>query len=132
MVPVIGGLYGEADTLVKIGTVSRRQGYYQKAAETALEGLKVYRHIGGRIGQADALNDLWATFSAQVSMKKLTKHCARSDHDNARARYEHALSLYERIGDVLGHAHAIKSLGDIDLRRSDYDSAQARYRLLTA
>jgi tetratricopeptide (TPR) repeat protein len=52
---------------------------------------------------------------------------ARSDHDNARAHYEHALSLYKRIGDVLGHAHAIKSLGDIGPRRSRYDSAQTRY-----
>ena len=39
----------------------------------------------------------------------------RSDHDGARERYEAALPLYRRVGDVLGEANCIQSLGDIAL-----------------
>ena len=52
---------------------------------------------------------------------------ARSDHDGARGRYEQALPLYQRAGDVLGEANCIKGLGDIALRRSDHDGARGRY-----
>ena len=39
----------------------------------------------------------------------------RSDHDGARERYEAALPLYRRVGDVLGEANCILRLGDIAL-----------------
>ncbi len=51
----------------------------------------------------------------------------RSDHDQARERYEEALPLYRRVGDVLGEANCIRSLGDIALARSDHDQARERY-----
>ena len=52
---------------------------------------------------------------------------ARSDHQAARAAYEQALPLYERVGDVLGQANCIKGLGDIALARSDHQAARAAY-----
>ena len=48
----------------------------------------------------------------------------RSDHDGARERYEAALPLYRRVGDVLGEANCIQGLGDIALARSDHDGAR--------
>jgi len=54
---------------------------------------------------------------------------ARSDHDQARERYEDALPLYRRVGSVLGEANCIRSLGDIALARSDHDQARERYEV---
>ena len=39
---------------------------------------------------------------------------ARSDREEARRRYEAALSLYQQIGHVLGEANCVRRLGDID------------------
>ena len=52
----------------------------------------------------------------------------RSDHGQARERYEQALLLYRQVGDLLGEAHCIKGLGDIALRRSDHGQARERYK----
>ena len=51
----------------------------------------------------------------------------QSDYESARARYEQALPLYQRAGDVLGAADSIKRLGDIALVRSDHDTARHQY-----
>ena len=51
----------------------------------------------------------------------------RSDHDEARRRYEAALPLYRRVRSLLGKANCIWRLGDVALRRSDHDEARNRY-----
>jgi tetratricopeptide (TPR) repeat protein len=49
---------------------------------------------------------------------------ARSDHDEARARFEDAMPLYRHARDMLGEARCILSLGDIALARSDHREAR--------
>lgn len=46
------------------------------------------------------------------------------------AKYQEALPLYKQVGDLLGQANCIQSLGDIALRRSD--PAEARRNFETA
>ena len=60
---------------------------------------------------------------------------ARSDHEGARRRYEEALPLYRKVGDVLGEANCIQRLGDIALaplgsrgRARRYEQALPLYR----
>jgi tetratricopeptide (TPR) repeat protein len=51
----------------------------------------------------------------------------RSDYDGAQGRYEQALALCQKAGNLLGEASCIKGLGDIARDRSDHDSAQPCY-----
>jgi len=52
----------------------------------------------------------------------------RDIYDLARARFEQALRLFQRTGDVLGQANCILCLGGIALRRSDHTTAGDHYR----
>jgi tetratricopeptide (TPR) repeat protein len=52
---------------------------------------------------------------------------ARSEHEEARARYEEALPMYRQVRDILGEANCITSLADMALERSDHEGARTRY-----
>jgi tetratricopeptide (TPR) repeat protein len=52
---------------------------------------------------------------------------ARSEHAEARQRYEEALALFRQVGSVHGKANCIKSLGHIALERSQHAESRQRY-----
>jgi tetratricopeptide (TPR) repeat protein len=91
------------------------------------------RFTGAGGGQALSACAQWAHHAGQVlsesnCLKTLGDIAwTRSDHEQARSRYEEALLLYRRVGDVLGEANCIKSLGDIAFDRSDHEQARSRY-----
>jgi len=51
----------------------------------------------------------------------------RSDHEEARRRYEVVLPMYRQVGSVLGEANCIRGLGNIALAGSDHEEARRRY-----
>jgi tetratricopeptide (TPR) repeat protein len=80
--------------------------------ETAREAA---RSAGDVLGEANCIKSL-----GDIALE-------RSDHEEARRRYDEALPLYRRVGVVRGEANCIKSLGDIALARSDDEEARCRY-----
>jgi tetratricopeptide (TPR) repeat protein len=52
---------------------------------------------------------------------------ARSDPEAALGRYEQALSLFRRIGDVRGEANCVKGMADVALKRSNLQAARGQY-----
>jgi tetratricopeptide (TPR) repeat protein len=53
---------------------------------------------------------------------------SRCDNHTAKARLHKALTLFRRVGDMLGEAICIWRLGNIAWLRSDHDTARARYQ----
>jgi tetratricopeptide (TPR) repeat protein len=76
-------------------------------------------------GAAQPLKD--GTLEARCLVKIGDIALYRSDPDDARQRYEEALPLCKRVGDLFGQAYCIQRLGDIALRRSNHDDARQRY-----
>jgi tetratricopeptide (TPR) repeat protein len=54
-------------------------------------------------------------------------HLGLAEYGEARARYQEALPLYRAIGDRLGEANALRSLGDVHLGLAEYGEALALY-----
>jgi hypothetical protein len=52
----------------------------------------------------------------------------RSDHDGARQSYEEALSLFQKVGSVIGEANCIQRLGDIAQAGDDLPMAHELWR----
>src|SRR5215472_1697355 len=81
--------------------------------------------FGSALRLAEAAQDDRRLARAQEDLADIA--LARSDHEEARARYEQAVPLYRQVGNVLGEANCIKRLGDIALARSDHERGRARY-----
>jgi tetratricopeptide (TPR) repeat protein len=53
---------------------------------------------------------------------------ALADYPSARASYQQALPIYQKIQQRLGEANCIQGMGDIDKALADYPSARASYQ----
>ncbi|MGH8933828.1 MAG: tetratricopeptide repeat protein, partial [Egibacteraceae bacterium] len=79
------------------------------------QALPIYRQIGARLGEANAIQAL-----GDVALQQ-------DRYDEASERYEQALPIYRQIGARLGEANAIQALGDVARMQDRYDEASERY-----
>ena len=77
----------------------RRDGHWADAITRHTAAIQAARHLGDRLGQADALNDLG-------DVRRLT-----GDYPAAARVLEQALGIYRDLGDRLGQANALSDLG---------------------
>ena len=93
------------------GEGARLTGNYPAAARDLQEALDIYRDLGDRPGQADALTYLgvvrWAT----------------GDYPAAARALEEALDISRYLGDRLGQADALTNLGGVRTVTEDYAAA---------
>ena len=76
---------------------------YPAAAQALEQALGIYRDLGDRLGQANALRDLGV-------VRRLT-----GDYPAAAQALEQALDIYRDLGDRLGQANALSYLGVVRL-----------------
>jgi tetratricopeptide (TPR) repeat protein/transcriptional regulator with XRE-family HTH domain len=88
-----------------------RDGPWSDAITRHNTAIEVAQHVGDRLGQAGALNNLGAVL-------RLT-----GDHSAAGQALEQALSIYRDIGDRLGQANVLQVLGVMHRQTSEYPVA---------
>ncbi|MBK8194633.1 MAG: tetratricopeptide repeat protein [Lewinellaceae bacterium] len=72
--------------------------------------------------------DRFAADYAQVALNLGNKWFFFDNHEAARALYQQALPLFEKVGSDLGKANTLKSLGDLERLLSENDKARALYQ----
>ena len=124
----------EADNLDPVSELAVATNLSHQNLERALRGLGSFHIFSGR-GAVASLTRV-AEHSRSRSSPRLLALCirslgnvarVRSDHGTAMKRYNEALALYRRIGNVDGEANCILSLGYVASARSDHDTAVNRY-----
>jgi len=93
----------------------RRDGPWTDAIARHTAAIQAARHLGDRLGQAGALNDLG-------DVRRLT-----GDHPAADQALEQALDIYRDLGDRLGQANALSDLGVVRSATGDYPAAAQAY-----
>jgi len=89
----------------------RRDGPWTDAITRHLAASRAARHLGDRLGEANALTCL-------ADARKLTGDCRSAASDLGRA-----LTLYRNLGDQLGEANALTYLGIVRQMTGDYPGA---------
>jgi class 3 adenylate cyclase/tetratricopeptide (TPR) repeat protein len=86
-------------------------GDYPGAARALEEALGIFRDLGDRLGQANALQRLG-------SMRRVTR-----DYPGAARALDEALGIFRSISNRLGQANALKHLGSMRRETGDYPGA---------
>ena len=89
----------------------RHDGPWADAITRHTAAIQAARHLGDRLGQASALNDLGDVW-------QLT-----SDYPAAAQVLEQALGIFRDLGDRLGQANALRELGVVRRATGDYPAA---------
>ena len=89
----------------------RRDGHWADAITRHTAAIQAARHLGDRLGQAGALNDLG-------DVRRLT-----GDYPAAAQVLEQAVGIYRDLGDRLGQANALSNLGAARRAMGDYPAA---------
>ena len=89
----------------------RRDGPWADAITRHAAAIQAARHLGDRLGQANALNDLG-------DVRGLT-----GDYPAAAQDLEQALGIYRDLGDRFGQANALNDLGFVRWATGDYPAA---------
>jgi hypothetical protein len=89
----------------------RSDGPWADAITRHTAAIQAARHLGDRLGQANALTDLG-------DVRRLT-----GDYPAAAQALEQALGIYRDLGDRLGQANALHDLGDVRRPTGDYPAA---------
>jgi tetratricopeptide (TPR) repeat protein/transcriptional regulator with XRE-family HTH domain len=134
-----------------IAGLLRRDGPWAEAITRHTAAIQAARHLGDRLGQANALNDLGvarrltgdypAAAQAFEQAVGIYRHlgnrlgqanalndlgvvgCSTGDHPAAAQALEQALDIYRDLGDRLGQANALNYLGDVRRGMDDYPAA---------
>jgi tetratricopeptide (TPR) repeat protein/transcriptional regulator with XRE-family HTH domain len=94
-----------------LASLLRRDGPWAEAITRHTAAIQAARHLGDRLGEANALHDLG-------TVRRLT-----GDYPAAAQAQEQALSIYRDLGDRRGQANALSFLGDVRRATGDYPAA---------
>ena len=96
---------------VGLAGLLRLDGPWADAIVRHTAAVQAARHLGDRLGQAGALNDLGG-------VRQLT-----GEYPAAAQALEQALEIYRDLGDRLGQANALNDLGDVRRATDEYPAA---------
>jgi tetratricopeptide (TPR) repeat protein/transcriptional regulator with XRE-family HTH domain len=106
------GQHGRVTALTAaLAGLLRRDGLWDDAVARHTTAIGAARHLGDRIGEADALSNLGDALRLA------------GDHPSARRELEQALGIYRDLGHQLGQAKALSHLGDLSRLTGDMPAA---------
>lgn len=110
----VGHVLGLAQTEHNLGIVYREMGYWREADAHHRRSLERARGIGDE------------RLAAMATVGRAEVSHLRGDTVFARAEVSRALEAFERIGDELGRADALRLLGAIEVEEGDESAARER------
>lgn len=144
-----------AKALAGAGKLAWRRGVFTEAEPLFRESLELWRQIGDRDGEANALHGLaraalnlgdaesaleWGTESLAIQREVGNKQGTATaintlgeiarfnqDYEEARTRYLESLRIYEEIGDTAATISVRHNLGYTALGQADIETAEARF-----
>lgn len=151
-----GAIGTRAKALVGAGKLAWRRGAFEDAEPLFRESLELWREIGDREGEANALHGLaraalnlgdqaaaqvWGEESLSIQEELLSKQGMatavntlgeiarfRGNYHEAESRYSESLRIYDEIGDTAATISVKHNLGYTALSQGDIETAEARFK----